>query len=209
MTSKTNPFETLRQATYCPFAKTANVRFAPMWDRLLTPCDNIRLHAETLSAFVRVAEKERIQGFVSEVVIGSDAQSFEGVRCGFRDYLADLAMYDEDCRRTLDLDKLGPKWQFSFAGMRMFLNVFASCYKQPHSKFIASDNSFWVLFQPEFSFGLCGVDSSRGELKQQIREKFSSRGMPYNGAMIDRRIEALLYMFPQHITCDPVRWWVG
>jgi FPC/CPF motif-containing protein YcgG len=149
-----------------------------------------------------------MHGFVSEIVIGLGARSFEDVRRGFRSYLNGLADHDEDCRRTLNGDKLRSKWQFSFAGMQMFLNVFAPCYEQPHSKFIASDDSFWVLFQPEFSFGLCGVDSSRGELKQQIREKFSSCGMPYNGEMIDRRIEALLYMFPQRITDDPVRWWV-
>ena len=179
-----------------------------MWDRSLSSCDNTRLHAEALSAFVRVAEEGRIQGFVSEIVIGPDAQRLEGVRRRFKGYLADLARHDDDCRRTLDLDKLGPGWQFSFAGMRMFLNVFAPCYEQPHSKFIASNDSFWVFFQPEFSFDLCGVDSSRGELKQQIRERFSSHGMPYNGQMIDRRIEALLYMFPQRMTDDPVRWWV-
>ncbi|MDH3030143.1 YqcI/YcgG family protein [Methylobacterium fujisawaense] len=207
MTSPPAAFEALRAATLCPFARRAEVRYSPPWDEANGFHANVAAHAGALATFVAEGERDALHGFVSEIVIGDGAHDFDRVRRSFNAYLVGLAEYDDDCRLAMNCDKLAAEWQFSFRGMRMFLNVFAPCYQPPHSKFIPSPNSFWVFFQPEYSFDLCNIDPSKIATKALIRSAFREAGMPYDGAQIDRRIESLLYMFPMRGTDGPVRWW--
>lgn len=200
-------FEAMRSSTYCPFAKRARIRFSPPWQTTLDFEGNVAAHAAALSKFVVEGKRDSQHGFVSQVSLGNDACDFDSVRQAFGAYLEGLAQHDDDCHKALSADKLSRDWQFSFDGMRMFLNVFAPCYPQPHSKFIDSPHSFWVFFQPEYSFDLCGIDPSKVAKKDVIRAAFRDAGMTYDGAQIDKRIEALLYMFPIRPTDEPVRWW--
>jgi hypothetical protein len=203
-----NVFEILKSATYCPFAKGAVVEFGPEWCRERTWCENIEEHAKALSDFADTGELRKQHGFAAEVVIGPDALDLEGVRQGFKRYLFSLAKHDEDCSRCLQQDKLSEAWQFRYSGVRFFLNVFAPCYDAPHSKFIKTSESFWVFYQPEYSFDLCNIDRTKLRTKDRIRAVFAQHGMAYSGALIDQRIEALLYMFPQNGEDEPVRWWL-
>lgn len=63
-----------------------------------------------------------------------------------------------------------------------------------------------VFFQPEQSFDYCGA-RPLSVVKHEIRARFRSAAMPYNGEQIDRRLEALLYMFPMDPFGRTVRWW--
>jgi hypothetical protein len=202
-------FERLRAETRCPFAKAAKVWFGPDWLPKLGWSGNVARHAVELRLFAERAATERYHGFASEVRIGPRAVDFESVRAGFRDYLGSLAEADPDCARSLAADLTVKEWQFEFSGVRMFLNVFAPCYPQPHSKRLQSENAFWVFFQPEFAFDLCNIDPRSVATKQRIREAFAAAGMPYNGSQIDARLEAFLYMFPVDPAGEPVRWWDG
>ena len=200
-------FESMRASTYCPFAKGANIRFSPPWKNSLGFDGNVAAHAAALADFVVEGQRSHLHGFVSQITLGEDACDFDHVRKAFRAFLHGLARHDDDCCNALKDDKMSTDWQFSFRGMRMFLNVFAPCYPQPHSKFIDSPGSLWVFLQPEYSFDLCGIDPSKTAAKDAIRASFRNAGMNYDGGQIDKRIEALLYMFPMRPTDEPVRWW--
>ena len=53
-----------------------------------------------------------------------------------------------------------------------------------------------------------GIISRLFDVLLIIAGSWLAHGMRYNGEMIDRRTEALLYMFPQRVTDNPVRWWI-
>ena len=63
------------------------------------------------------------------------------------------------------------------------------------------------MFQPEFAFDLCGITQASKIEKVFIRSRFREAGRPYNGELVDNRLEALLYISPQQLTDPPIRWW--
>lgn len=200
-------FRKLKLETTCPFAKSAKVWFGPCWDHSSDWSENIRAQAADLLRFSETAEIGGYHGYAAQIGLGSAARDFESVRRGFGRYLLALSETDASCAACMrgDFETLG--WQFEYAGTRMFLNVFAPCYPARHSKRVDDFENFFVFFQPEFSFDLCGVNSDRPTIKRQIRSLFAQAGTPYNGEQIDSRFEALLYMFPHEPFGPPVRWW--
>ena len=203
-----NSFERLKQyTTYCPFAASAKVEHQLSWDPNLSFLENVQAHSVTLREFTRFAQERDYHGFVSRVLIGPAAKSFETTRVTFREYLYGLAKFDEDCAQNLAQDKVNLNWQFSFNNLRMFLNVFSPCYSNQHSKYIASEDSIYIFFQPEYSFDLCGSKPLNRTITLSIRDRFDEHGQAYDGELIDRRIEAYIYMFPEKLGDPPVVWW--
>lgn len=200
-------FKDLKDRTLCPFARSAKIWFGPPWDTSLRFRENCSIQATDLRRFCEAAYEGRYHGFVAGLRVGDAAQNAEDVKVAFRDFLNGLAAEDASCGRCMAQHPLSEDWQFEFGDVRMFLNVFAPCYERPHSKRVESTGAFFVLFQPEFSFDFCGIDPGSRDTKLEIRRRFASAGMPYNGAQIDSRIEALLYMFPSDPFGEPVRWW--
>ena len=198
-------FERLKHSTLCPFASGALVESAPMWDALRSPTENLEIVAESLVGFCTAAEESRLHGFV--VQVGGESSSFEGVRLLFRWFVEELSRLDPGKSKCMEEDKFRRDWQFEFARVRLFLNVFAACYPQKHSKYCSDLENIYIFFQPEFSFDFCGISSARVREKQRIRKAFADAEMPYSGDMIDGRVEALLYMFPLSAGDPPVVWW--
>ena len=199
-------FEELRQTTKCPFAKGARVISAPDWDPALTFTENVAGQGNALRRFAMDFDEHRLHGFVARVGCEQERPSFDDVRMRFHEYLVALAETDESCSAVLAEDKLALGWQFTYADIRMFLNVFATCYPRKHSKYCEVLDGFFVFFQPERSFDFCG-SRSLAIMKHEIRARFAEAGLPYNGAQVDARIEALLYMFPVEPFGEPVKWW--
>lgn len=200
-------FEHLKQTTYCPFAATAKIERQVSWNHDLGFLENVQLHALALREFTEFAQERKYHGFASRIFIGPDAKSFETTRVTFKEYLYGLASFDQNCAECLAADKVNINWQFSFNNLRMFLNVFSPCYSLHHSKYIPSEDSIFIFFQPEYSFDLCGSKPLTRSIVQSIRDKFKHMGKPYSGELIDYRIEAHIYMFPENLGDPPVIWW--
>jgi hypothetical protein len=158
----------------------------------LTFLENVSRQSGDLRRFAQSAFAGKFHGYVAEIGIGQAATEFERVRGAFRDYLRALAAEDDSCKKCLEANPMSLDWQFEYANVRMFLNVFAPCYRRPHSKWISATDRFFVFFQPESSFDLCGIDPGSKTTKRKIRESFAAAGMPYNGTQVDSRQEALL-----------------
>lgn len=199
-------FLALRNSTKCPFAKRAVVVESPTWEPDRTFEENVQGHAVAIRAMSTRIEQERLDGFVAYVRTPSDSPSFDEVKFQFRRYLFALAETDSSCAIAMAGDFQSPEWQFTHSDVRFFLNVFAACYPEPHSKFAPVAGGFLVFFQPEQSFSFCpGPPLDR--FKHVIRQRFSLANMPYNGERIDRRIEAPLYIFPVEPFGEDIRWW--
>lgn len=199
-------FIDLQRTTLCPFAARAQVDHGPQWEHGVNFDTNVVRNAECLRAHMTIGRQERLQGFVSQVGLG-DSAGFTPTVETFRRFVFGLADHDGSCRDALGRDVGSVGWNLSFAGEPVFLNLFAPCYPPEHSKHVAYDGHLYVFFQPEFTFDFCNVNRAKTELKAQIREKFASAGMAYDGETIDTRRKALSYVFPIRSGDPPIRWW--
>src|SRR3954451_15096581 len=138
-------FQKIVGQTYCPYAKAAKIWYGPLWDMGATYFKNIESHVIGLRQFVQVAKAQCYHGFVSEIVIGPEARDFGAVKRAFRQYLYSLASTDSSCRRCMEEVCSDKYWQFEYADVRMFLNVFAPCYEVLHSKRAEVDDRFFVF----------------------------------------------------------------
>lgn len=199
-------FELLKSTTHCPFAIGAKIWTGPRWNSQISQMHCLERCAHDLGDFTRVAADRGYDGYVAEVgFLPGVETNLDGVRKTFHWFLRELSKYDESCRQCMAKDYLDKSWQFEYGSVRMFLNVFSSCYPQLHSKYVAIEGAFFVFFQPEFSFRKYKLNHA---MTAHIRGRFSAAGIPYNGHQIDERIEALLYMFPENLWDPPVRWWL-
>ena len=201
-------FTNLQQTTFCPFAAQATVEHGPAWVNDLPFEANVARNAERLKVHLAVGRVRRLQGFVSQVGFGlGNSVDFERTVEIFRRFVFGLGDFDSSCRGSLTQDIGSVGWSLKFADEPVFLNLFAPCYPERHSKHVAYDGCLYIFFQPEYTFDFCNVNRTRVELKAQIREKFADAGMPYDGATIDTRRKALSFVFPIRTGDPPVRWW--
>lgn len=198
--------EALLSDTSCPYADGVSTCDG---GRIVGPIDSTKLSAvaSELAAFSRSFELDGYRAFSVEFKIGDDALQLSRVASVFNFIIRQIAENDPlraDCIGSL-VEKMG--WQFEFNGVRMFVAVFAPCYPLEHSRNLQTDDSILLLFQPERAFDLCGISQSTASKKKSVRNLFASCGRSYDEALIDRRIEAHLYVKPV-MRGDPiVRWW--
>ena len=199
-------FETIRQTTLCPYAARANVSYGPAWLQELSARPNWDRIAASLAEWADRAYETRSHGYVIEIG-GVDADDFDEVRRTLRRTLTELNARDPAESNCLQEDLEDPGWQFDFAGLRLFANVFAPCYSPGHTKHSPVPHRVYVFFQPEFAFDFCGINPRNRAARELVRRRFLEAGSPYNGELIDRRQEAYLYMFPLDPMGQPVKWW--
>jgi YqcI/YcgG family len=199
-------FTRLQSGTLCPYAARARVTLGPAAEGESSLDRHVSRCAEDMTSWAQVARATRSHGYVMQVPL-SNADEFLAVKRGFGDVLRRLSRLDPNGSSCMQRSPLVDGWQFEFGGLRLFLNVFAPCYPQRHSKHVDTQGWFYIFAQPEFSFDLCGINSRNRLAKSVIRDRFAEAGMPYDGALIDQRHEALLYMFPLRPGDPPVRWW--
>src|SRR5687768_3062925 len=126
-------FEAIRQTTLCPYAVRANVSYGPEWLAELSAAANWDRNAASLLDWANRAFETRSHGYVIEV--GSEhADDFDEVRRTLRRTLAEVSARDPDESTCLEREFDDPDWQFDFAGLRLFANVFAPCYPAGHTK---------------------------------------------------------------------------
>lgn len=198
-------FATVKRTTPCPFALGAKVTYGPDWDSALGAANWAR-NALSLAEWAHTARRARSHGFVIEIC-DPRASDFSSVIGLLRTALQQLNRLDPEHSDCLERVIENTEWQFEFAGLRLFVNTFAPCYPRAHSKRVEDPERVYLFLQPEFSFDLCGVSRDNFAAKQMIRRRFAEAGSPYSGELVDRRVEAYLYMFPLDPDDSPVRWW--
>ena len=200
-------FADVVQATSCLFARSARIEHGPQWQPHQSFKANVDRNAQALETFADRIERDRLHGFVIEISAGEAAADFHVVTEVFGRVMSGLAGRDPHQAHCMTRDIEDPQWQFEFSGLRMFTSVFAPCYDRTHTKFSATPGMVFVFFQPEISFDFCNVNPHSQHTRDRIRQLFRSAGRPYDEELIDRRIEAHIYLSPQRIGDAPVRWW--
>lgn len=200
-------FETIRQTTLCPYAARASISYGPEWVEQLPADTNWDRNAASLADWASRAFETRSHGHVME--LGTEhADDFDQVRRTLRLTLTELSSRDPAESQCLAQNLDDPGWQFDFANLRLFVNLFAPCYPVGHTKHSPVTGRVFLFFQPEFSFDFCGINPQNTAAKEFVRQRFREAGSPYSGELIDRRQEAYLYMFPLNPEGEPVRWWI-
>jgi YqcI/YcgG family len=203
------PFVAVINTTLCPYARTAHVMYGSSWVEGLTFHDNLAKNIAELSHFCRIAFQARLHGFVLEALVGEKACSMTGTLEVMRSVMRGLASADESALQSLEADSIEtPSWQFSFRGIELFTSVFSPCYPAWHTKHLPNKLSVVIFFQPDFSFDFCRIDRRNKAAKEAIRKRFAESGRPYDWHLIERRIEAHIYVSPLHLGDPPVMWWL-
>jgi len=207
-TSKTlEHFEQVRADSRCPFASTARLWGGPQWNTGKPIGYNVDTQMPYLITFAKAAVPEGLDGFVIE--LGSPARpTFQRLVKQFGQLLRLLAARDSRPNPSFQHPVEVPGWQFSLYGMPMFVSVFSALYPAHHPRH--APRGTFVLLQPEESFDTHGIGGGRPRteaLKQQVRQRFAAAGQDYATEMIGRRLEACIYLLPQRLTDEPVRWW--
>ncbi|QOV40262.1 YqcI/YcgG family protein [Streptomyces ferrugineus] len=205
-------FAKLQADSPCLFSPVSRLWGAPDWDVDKSLTANVAELAPHLTRFAKAAPHERLDGFVISVPGVADrapgAATMADLAHWFRRLLQALTEVDELPNDSLSGDVRGPGWQFLFHRQRMFVSVFSPLYETSHSRH-SSDHTF-VMFQPEQSFTAHGVGRGQkhsAEIKERIREEFAQAGVPYSAELVDRRIEADLYL-PERFPGDTeTHWW--
>lgn len=199
-------FSKVVENTHCPYSDQKSA-MGPVWDMSLTWDENIATNAKELQEFFAVFIPEKLHGYVMEVRTHNNIKTLEEFGKVFNKILITLNEYDPLHSNCLRQKINSLSWQFQFAGERTFITTFAPCYQPLHPRYSYSANILYLFFQPEKSFAFCGVNSGNRESKELARKAFEKAGRPYDGALIDKRIEAWLYILPAEVGDNPIEWW--
>lgn len=199
-------FRHIAESTACPFAPGSKVTKAPPWRYDASDEANFQRLAACLHAFCDTAQAQGMHGFSMEIGAGSSALTrLDELAERFASSLAQLDRLPGG--EPLDVERVQrPGWQWRFAGLSLFLNVFAACYPASHPRHLHTDRAMVVFAQPGFSFDLCNANTERVTVKAAVRRQFERRGQPYDGKLVDAGVDSLLYVMPVRFTDPPVRW---
>lgn len=201
-------FRAIVQSTACPFASKALLWGAPAWESSESFEGNVARLARHFDHFVEAAAVEPLDGFVVEVA--------EPFACGTMRQVAGSLAACLELLVTLDLRRnqsfvgqfVRPGWQFEYANTRLFVSVFSPLYTPSHQRF--SPRGTYIMFQPEASFRhhkVGGPYRNARRVKEQVRRDFTARGFEYMTHLIDKRVEAPIYLLPRFPDDRDAEWW--
>ncbi len=201
-------FAVVRRRTRCPYARDARLWGGPAWDEKRSLSRNVDSIFPFFLSFTKAARLESLDGFVVSIRRPKGAETMIGLANWFRHFLDALGSVDPE-PSPMRLSTIGePGWQFAFNGMRLFISVFSTLYARNHPRW--SPKTTFVMFQPEQSFELHQIGSDFPESKaqkQNIRETFERSAFWYPAEVIDRRIEAAIYLLPRFPEDGDAVWW--
>lgn len=198
-------FRSLSSQTLCTFARAARVWGAPSWEISRTLRHNVDSLIPYLIRFCKAAPVEDLDGFA--ILPTWRLGSVRELGDNLRRLLVEMSKSDPLRRRALDGIIDTPGWQYSFAGLRLFISAFSPVYAENHVRY-ARHNI--ILLQPEDSFTSHGIGRNlpgSASIKSSIRQRFLDAGFDYPSAEIDGRVEAAIYLLPEKSGQEPVRWW--
>lgn len=199
-------FKKIIENTYCPHANKSFI-MGKKWNIEYSDELNIENQIKDIVNFSNTFIENKLYGYVLEVASKTQISTLEQTSKKFYNILKILNKCDPCKSNCLELEKENEKWQFEFNNMRTFLTVFSPCYNEKNPRFSYDKNIMYIFFQPEKSFTMAGVSRKNMQAKLDTRKKFADNGRPYDGDLIDKRIEAWLYISPYNIGDEPVKWW--
>ncbi len=196
----------IREATFCPFAKKSRLWGAPDYDPLISFEENLHRSIPSLRVFIRVAQREPLDGYVYGFPVNPSTHSIEEVK----DKTARLIYFlsrtcnrksEQIVREEISNDQ---KWRFSVYGEECFVNVFSPIYSATHSRFTYTvRDMMFIMLQPETSFHILIKKQDFQTQRDRIRASFESRLQGYS---LDDS-EAHRFVLPIDENDGPIRWY--
>lgn len=199
------PFESLKQSTPCPFAKSTILEYAPSWTEGTDPKDLVRVVVEGLRRHLSYGRERELGGYVAR--LPASGRTFCSDVHDFAQFVYAMGSMDASCAESLSQDIGEEGWSLLVADEPVFLNFFSSRYPRAHSKYIDCSDSFWIFFQPEYVFDQKAINRGEHITKSRIRGRFAEAGLAYDATEIDSRRKALCYVFPPSLSDSPIYWW--
>jgi len=173
-------FEPIKQQSYCPFAKRANLWGARDFNPALGLAGNIRKSADLLSRFTRAAKREPLDGLVMAFPNPDLGGTIHALSDLLRTTLSTLIECDPNYANSLAQQPVHTdEWRFSFGNEDYFVPVFAPIYGPNHPRFTHQVKGLvFLVFQPNSSFHR-RLAGNKSNLRNEIRQKFSDGLQPY------------------------------
>jgi FPC/CPF motif-containing protein YcgG len=205
-------FRTVQAETQCPFAKSATITFA----RSIAADSSIPEAAEQLYEDIASYVQEGIDAAPDGLAVALPnsviGNNFESLTSGFDSLYHALKVHDGSNESSIAAEDIeDPGWQLTMAEQRLFTIVFSSLYPADNPRHINEAETTFIFFQPVQSFSArIPYDKDSLEfkrLKANIRSRFASAGLAYDGAINDDPREAAKYLSPQYLGMQAVEWW--
>eukprot|EP01006_Ploeotia_vitrea_P016888 TRINITY_DN47813_c0_g1_i1.p1 TRINITY_DN47813_c0_g1~~TRINITY_DN47813_c0_g1_i1.p1 ORF type:complete len:307 (+),score=27.54 TRINITY_DN47813_c0_g1_i1:55-975(+) len=181
-------FKPIQNQTHCVFAKAAKL-WGSDYDPELSVRENAQNHVPVFKAFVQSAPALRLDGFVFELrcLQPTTPEEFGEL---VQTVLWELSCGDPKQARCMSKSYInGRGWYWEFNDDSFFLTTFSPIYPSTHPRycFDASENSSWILFQPEWNFAVQGLPPDTPHtnwdhpvtVRDKIRAGFKNNGRPY------------------------------
>ncbi len=203
-------FTPLKAKTHCIYSAGSRLWGSPPLDETLSFKNNMRMVAQHMAHFINLSQAFKVDGYVIDLVDPKYGYSIEALARSMHAALRYLSDFDPACQRSMDQTIEDPAWCFAFGGEKIFINTFAPCYPENHSRYGFGSQSTMIVMQPRHSFAhVIRPDESTlsPTICQRIRRVFNENDRGYSGDLGLVPYEAYRCIRPMHPDAPPVRWW--
>jgi hypothetical protein len=203
-------FEPIHRQTHCLYAAGSVIWGARPFDEGIDPARNVRAMAEDLAKFVDAAGELRLDAFVIELPGTRYGASVERLAQTTHAVLRTLADCDPRAEGVLEREVEDASWCYAFGGDPLFVNTFAPCYPEGHSRYGFGVDSTFVLIQPRHSFARVVKEGDTVlpvSARHRIRAEYAAHGRSYDTRISAIPFEAWRIVRPRVPGEPPVRWW--
>lgn len=204
-------FKILLANTRCPYAETAVIRYAPLWNADLPIEENILSCIPHLNEFVAHGKNEGLDVFVIEVLDQSYIHQIDSFSRLLNCVLLTLRNTDPTHTGRLNENITTLEWDFIYRDVEFFVPTFAPFYKSNHTRYSHVEKSAFIMLQPDHCFDRRGINSKNPErqlISQRVKARFEKAGYQYDTKLVTGTPKAVRYIHPLEIGQDWVKWWV-
>jgi hypothetical protein len=203
-------FAKLISNTACPFAKGAQVFYAPSWDINAGMEQNL---AAVVSSFIKFFESEKVTMYdlfvceVREKVIVSSIVNIAGY---LNKLLNEIHKTDHLAVTNISEGIEKMDWDFYYLNTPFFVAVFGPMYQKNHPRFSFSNDTAFVMFQPDSTFDRYNINSqseSRSTITSRVMTLFETQGFDYNVKLVSGSPKAIRFLKPIDLNDQPIEWW--
>jgi FPC/CPF motif-containing protein YcgG len=203
-------FAPIHRQTHCAYAAGSVIWGARPYDEDLDARTNLCAMSEDLTRFVDAAGELRLDALVVALP-GRFGASIATLAQTVHAVLRTFTEHDPLGGEPLDPSQVeDPAWCFTFGGDPLFVNTFAPCYPERHSRYSFGAAATFVLIQPRHSFARVVRDGETVlpvAVRSKIRSDYASHGRGYDVEISAVPFEAYRIVRPLAAGDRPVRWW--
>ncbi|WP_078661329.1 YqcI/YcgG family protein [Streptomyces sp. NRRL B-24484] len=198
-------FLRIKDRSQCIFASQSRIWGAPTYVPTESLQENLSSSLPFLTSFVRVAQREHLDGFLFAFPVGVFLGDIPSLSRLIKTLVVFLMANDPAGPRPFSRDEATSEgWHFSFDNEDFFINVFSPCYGYTHSRYTHGINDWiFVLLQPNSSFHHKMPRDRASANIQQIRDAFQNVYQGYE----HQNLEAHRFVLPENHADPPVAWY--